>query len=695
MLQKKRNVLQLNKAVKNSKYRKIKNLTLLSFALVITTLSGKILNSSNNNVRNIRCNEVVNPQIDHAIETQMIMQNLPGVAVGVFKNGKIIHLKGYGYENIEEKKPITLSTVMHWASVSKSVGGVAALQLEQDPTIDFNLSDLVTKHCSYWPKSVNYRALDGTTGRDRRHRLITIRHLLQNQSGINHYGGGLTGDTTLISGNVVRLSDRSSRNYTPDSDEYNARSAVGLFNRSVLDFTPGTDYLYTTYGHNLAGAAIEEASPEGYVKWVMDNIADPMNMTSFRVANEENGDGHSMRRDGILEVIPSTNKEYVLPGGGWESNICDFTKYAIGLASDQYYDVTQDSIWNTFGSDSRITNYGYGIKHRGRNSNFRVWHGGKHNNLRTYMHFFPSDTTGLVIMCPAAYANLPLLSWHIYDAMNERESIYGGQIQTPNDNCRTDMNSGNDEFNGVWRKTGKDVIVRTGRTHDEFFEELKRLKKHGYICKDIEPFSHKGEILWDGVFKKNIQPTRIWRGASKEPFVEKCKEMSNDGFRLVDLETYIDEKGKRLWAGLFQKTNKGYAVRLERTTKQFKEVRESEQKKGRKLIDVEVYRKGGKLIWNGVFASGSPNRWHINYTLNEFSDLVAEQQSKGYKLIDVEYYPIKRKNKPMTGVTGIWEKSNDKEKRRTYNDFCTIMSYQDTFSAQGYELIDLERIAIK
>ncbi|MBS3737698.1 MAG: hypothetical protein KGY51_01710 [Psychroflexus sp.] len=47
----------------------------------------------------------------------------------------------------------------------------------------------------------------------------------------------------------------------------------------------------------------------------------------------------------------------------------------------------------------------------------------------------------------------------------------------------------------------------------------------------------------------------------------------------------------------------------------------------------------------------------------------------------------------LPGVAGIWESSTDQEKRRTYNDFSTMMDFHDSFSNFGYELLDWERIA--
>ncbi|MCH2488584.1 MAG: serine hydrolase [Flavobacteriales bacterium] len=660
-------------------------------------------NSSTNQNSAINCDEVTNPLIDQAVKNQMIMQNLPGVAVGVFKNGKIIHLKAYGYTNIVEQKKITNRTVMNWASVSKSVTAVAALQLQQDPTIDYQISDLVTKHCSYWPSELDYCALyPGLCDRnssliDRRSGRITIEHLLRNQSGIQHYGRGMDRDNSGSGDRKTpypRINDSltflETNNYVAEADEFNAPSAVGLFKNSVMDFEPGTDFLYSSYGFNLAGATIEEASPNGYVDWVMKNIVDVANLNSMQVVNEEDREGHDMPRDGILKVVVDGSKEKVLPGGGWESNICDFAKYAIGLASNSYYDETQGTIWDVSGG-----RYKYGVRATGTGSNLKVWHGGKHKNMRTYMHFFPSDTTGVVLMAPAEYADLTLLTRLIYKSIGERLSTYGSFTHTPLDKCRVDMGSDNDLFNAVWRKTNQDVLIRTGRPNSEFYEEVKRLRSAGYHCKDIEAFVHNGKLYWDGVFQKGIPPTKMWRNANKQAFVDKCDEMKRDGYRLYDVETYINQEGKRLWAGVFRKTNDGYSVRLDRTFTEFADVREQENANGKKLIDIEVYTKDNQMYWSGVFTKGAPNLLNRNYAIDDFNTLVDTRRAQGYKLIDVEYYETQPGGTIDFKVAAIWEKSNADEKRRSLNDFCDLMGFHENISAQGYELIDWNRIGIE
>lgn len=55
------------------------------------------------------------------IKEMMKDLNVPGAAVAIIKDGEIILSEGFGYRDIENKKPVTLSTI--WYSVSLNPGG--------------------------------------------------------------------------------------------------------------------------------------------------------------------------------------------------------------------------------------------------------------------------------------------------------------------------------------------------------------------------------------------------------------------------------------------------------------------------------------------------------------------------------------------------------------------------------------------
>ena len=66
--------------------------------------------------------------VDTAMRDEMKQQELVGLAVGVIKNGRIEYLKGYGWADREMQTPVTRQTMFRWASISKSLTAVTALQ---------------------------------------------------------------------------------------------------------------------------------------------------------------------------------------------------------------------------------------------------------------------------------------------------------------------------------------------------------------------------------------------------------------------------------------------------------------------------------------------------------------------------------------------------------------------------------------
>ena len=171
------------------------------------------------------------------VEEQMAKQEIYGCAVGVVENGKIVHVKAYGHHDRLRTKPITVNTIFRWASISKPVTAVAAFKAIE--TNKLALTDKVTKHVSYWPNTGNKKD-------------ITVAHMLNNRSGVNQYTN-------------VKESNYKSKN------NFNAKECVDVFSAAALDFNPGSQYKYTTFGFNLLGATVEEATNIPYEKYVKDN----------------------------------------------------------------------------------------------------------------------------------------------------------------------------------------------------------------------------------------------------------------------------------------------------------------------------------------------------------------------------------------------------------------------------------------
>ena len=64
--------------------------------------------------------------LDQKIVSWMKEFNVPGMAVGVVKDGKMLLYKGYGVRNVETGAPVTPNTVFRIASDSKAFTSLSA-----------------------------------------------------------------------------------------------------------------------------------------------------------------------------------------------------------------------------------------------------------------------------------------------------------------------------------------------------------------------------------------------------------------------------------------------------------------------------------------------------------------------------------------------------------------------------------------
>src|ERR1700682_4139055 len=117
--------------------------------------------------------------LDSYIQKGLKDWNLPGLAIVIVKDGKVIRMKGYGVRDIETKKAVDENTLFMIASNTKLFTGSSLALLETQGKL--SLDDPITK---YLP---DYRLNDSTTSR-----LVTIRDLLCHRIGTKTFEGDFT-----------------------------------------------------------------------------------------------------------------------------------------------------------------------------------------------------------------------------------------------------------------------------------------------------------------------------------------------------------------------------------------------------------------------------------------------------------------------------------------------------------------------
>ncbi len=114
---------------------------------------------------------------DDTMTAYMTVRGIPGGALAVVKEGRLVYTKGYGWADREKKVPVAPTSLFRIASISKPVTAAAIFTLIQDKENHLSLDTPVFPLLPHKP-------LAGEEGQvDPRLTTITIRQLLQHTGG--------------------------------------------------------------------------------------------------------------------------------------------------------------------------------------------------------------------------------------------------------------------------------------------------------------------------------------------------------------------------------------------------------------------------------------------------------------------------------------------------------------------------------
>ncbi len=106
-------------------------------------------------------------KVDNLVHAVMNKEHIPGLALAVVKDGKILKAQAYGLADERLKSPMTTDTVFRIGSLSKQFVATAIMMLVEEKRL--SLDDPVSKYVDWTPKEWKE---------------VTIRHLLTHSSGI-------------------------------------------------------------------------------------------------------------------------------------------------------------------------------------------------------------------------------------------------------------------------------------------------------------------------------------------------------------------------------------------------------------------------------------------------------------------------------------------------------------------------------
>ncbi len=195
------------------------------------------------------------------LDTKIKKAGIAGISVAMIRDGDIVSTWQAGYADVANKKPVTDETVFQIASISKTVTGIAVMQLYERGLID--LDDDINQYLSFKIEQPQYPENP-----------ITFRRLLSHTAGLKDNWDVINRSYTITSGggdSDVSLEEFVKRYFVEGGQWYNPE-------KNFTESAPGEDFLYSNAGYGLLGYLVEEISGSSFPEYCKTNIFLPLEM---------------------------------------------------------------------------------------------------------------------------------------------------------------------------------------------------------------------------------------------------------------------------------------------------------------------------------------------------------------------------------------------------------------------------------
>jgi serine beta-lactamase-like protein LACTB len=305
--------------------------------------------------------------LEKALEAEREHQGIVGMSAAIVVNRELQWTHGFGQSDLENNVPARAATMYRLGSIAKPITAAAVMQLVEKGAID--LDEPIQRYVPGFP---------------RKQWVVTVRQLLGHLGGIRTYQGDEMGSTRHY-GSVIE--------------------PLNIFKDDPLAVEPGTRYLYSTYGFNLLGAAVEQASGMAFTDYLRTKIFTPAKIefivpdNTFAIIPNRTR-GYMAGAGGKLENAILADTSNKIPGGGLMGTAEDVARFASALANGLLVTPASLELMSTSLKlkDGTQTGYGLGLG-LGKHAGHRTFsHEGGQPGTRTIMAILPDDRVTIAIM---------------------------------------------------------------------------------------------------------------------------------------------------------------------------------------------------------------------------------------------------------------------------------------------------------
>jgi CubicO group peptidase (beta-lactamase class C family) len=317
-------------------------------------------------------------QLESELSQLMERYDIPGAAIAIVREGRLVWSGAYGYADRDAARPMTVDTVVRAESISKSVTAWGVMHLVQagELALETPVTDLVSNdlflESEHDPSS------------------ITVRMLLSNSSG-------------LPLGTIGPVTEYSPGSPTPSATEFVSGDAR-------LVRAPGSSFIYSDVGFNLLEIIVQRVSEREFPDYMRDSVLAPLGMSNSEFGWRSTYTGRIATG---YELGGDPVGAYVYPAsasGGLFSTVEDLARFVtagvaphdsagaiLSPAAVEKMHAPETEIPGLFGFVADAYGYGHFVETLpdGRRA---VWHGGQGHGWMTHFHAVPESGDGIVIV---------------------------------------------------------------------------------------------------------------------------------------------------------------------------------------------------------------------------------------------------------------------------------------------------------
>ncbi|HEV7999044.1 MAG TPA: serine hydrolase [Planctomycetaceae bacterium] len=330
----------------------------------------------------VKAHPVVNGEdleafFDGALMVQLESKHIAGAVVAVVVGNKLVFSKGYGYADVETRRPVDPQTTMfRIASVTKLFTWTAVMQLVEEGKLDLE-ADVNT-----------YLKGTGVQIPPAFDKPITLKNLLTHSAGFEDRPIGLF---------AHQASDRPLGELLNNDIPARVRP-------------PGTLAAYSNHGSALAGLVVSSVAGKKWEEVVEQRLLNPLRMKNTLVRQpptdklpETMSKGYKWEggrfKEEAFEYVP------LAPAGGMSASAADMSHFLIAHLNDGKYGDIQILKPETarrmrerlFAHDPKVDAMCYGFWELNRNGQRIIQHGGDTLLFRSLFAMIPEQKVGLFI----------------------------------------------------------------------------------------------------------------------------------------------------------------------------------------------------------------------------------------------------------------------------------------------------------